>query len=84
MHEEIVVKTCSFCGSTPVFELGKRENCQLHGEPYQPMIIKCKNHQCFVKPSTTGGDIFNGGETEARKQVAKQWNKRTACATNLH
>jgi hypothetical protein len=72
---------CPFCGNAPYFELGKRGNCQLHGEPFQSIIIRCKKSDCPAKPLIAAGDIFNGGEAKAKKEAAKLWNTRADSAS---
>jgi len=69
---------CPFCGSLPRVELGKKGSCQLHGEPFQPVIVRCADHDCFANPKVQAGDIFNGGEVEARKTAINKWNRRSA------
>jgi len=70
------LEKCPFCNSQPYFGLGKKGNCQLHGEPFQSVVIFCKKHECPAKPKVEGGDIYNGGEAKARIEVAKLWNRR--------
>lgn len=67
---------CPFCNSQPFIEDGKRGSCQLHGEPFQPIIIRCKKHECHAKPSISWGDIYNGGRLKAIQEAAQKWNKR--------
>ena len=67
---------CPFCGDTPYIDLGKRGTCQLHGEPFQSVIIHCKKHECPAKPSISAGDIYNGGKAQAENDAIKKWNKR--------
>lgn len=67
---------CPFCGNAPFVVLGKRGNCQLHGEPFQAVVIRCKKHDCPAKPLVSAGDIYNGGEQKARGEAAKVWNRR--------
>jgi hypothetical protein len=55
--------------------LGKKGSCQLHGEPMQSVTLACRMG-CRVRPSVSGGDIFNGGESQARNEVARIWNTR--------
>lgn len=68
---------CPFCGSKPRVELGKRGSCQLHGEPFQAVLIRCAKHECPAKPSVADGDIFNGGERKARQEAIAAWNTRS-------
>lgn len=69
-------KRCPFCGSVPYIDLGKRGNCQLHGEPYQSVIVHCKNTSCAARPSITAGDIYNGGKPKAEDEAIALWNRR--------
>lgn len=75
------LKPCPFCGQLPFWELGKQNSCQLHGEPYQAVVIRCKDVDCWVKPKVEGGDIFNGGEGQARRKVAERWNRQETLTT---
>jgi hypothetical protein len=70
------LKLCPFCGSKPKIKLGKKGHCQLHGDPYQGVVIYCDNHECKIKCGVEAGDIYNGGETKAREEVKKIWNTR--------
>jgi len=72
------LEKCPFCGSTTYIDLGKKGSCQLHGEPFQSIIIHCKKHECPAKPKVEGGDIYNGGKEKAIKEVSIKWNTRTA------
>lgn len=74
MSEEL--KPCPFCGSKPVVEQGKVHYCQLHGDPFQAVIIKCKNSGCPARPKVEDGDIHNGGFHQARDKAASSWNNR--------
>ena len=69
---------CPFCGSKPIVELGKLTSCQLHGEPSQAVVIRCKSNECRAKPSVSAGDKYNGGEAKARGEAITVWNKREA------
>ena len=43
--KSIKLLKCPFCGSTPHKGVGKIENCQTHGEPFQRFWIACpKGH----------------------------------------
>ena len=77
MTDILFLKECPFCGSKPFIELGKRGSCQLHGEPYQAIVIRCKKHECPAKPRIEAGDIYNGGEGKAKNEAANIWNTRT-------
>ena len=66
---------CPFCGKTPRLEKGKKSFCQLHGEPSQPMIVRCANTSC-CRPQWAAGDVFNGGEEKAKLEVIEKWNTR--------
>lgn len=68
---------CPFCGSRPRIELGKRGSCQLHGEPFQSVLIRCAKYECPCKPKCEAGDIFNGGKELAEKEAIAKWNNRT-------
>jgi len=70
------LEPCPFCGGRPRAILGKKGHCQLHGDPFQPVIIQCKNGNCRIKPQVEGGDIFNGGEVRAHNEAAARWNTR--------
>ncbi len=67
---------CPFCGSTPKIRHGKLGHCQLHGDPFQDIIVKCCNHNCVASPSVKAGDIYNGGLDLARKKAVEKWNIR--------
>lgn len=69
-------KTCPFCGSIPYIGLGKQGSCQLHGEPFQSVIVHCKSPVCYARPSISGGDIYNGGKEKAELEAIKIWNRR--------
>ncbi len=58
MSKELELLPCPFCGSRAVIELGKRESCQLHGEPFQGVVIRCKKHECFAKPKIEADKLF--------------------------
>lgn len=60
-------KPCPFCGSSPVKELSKVQYCQLHGDPHQDIIIRCKSSLCPANPKVSGYDEDNAIE---------RWNKR--------
>lgn len=70
------LKPCPFCLSKPSIETGKLYHCQLHGEPSQAIVIRCKNNSCFARPSIQAGDIYNGGKNKAQLQAIKKWNTR--------
>jgi hypothetical protein len=45
----------------------------------QPVLIRCANPKCPVKPSFEHGDIFSaGGEARAQREAANIWNTRPA------
>jgi hypothetical protein len=67
---------CPFCGSKPFVEQGKRGSCQLHGEPFQSVVIRCKKQECPAKPLIQAGDIFNGGYEKAKAEAVAIWNTR--------
>ncbi len=69
-------KPCPFCGNIPFIDLGKRGNCQLHGEPFQSVIVHCKKSDCAAKPSVQAGDIYNGGKEKAENEAIGVWNRR--------
>lgn len=71
-------KPCPFCGSIPYIDLGKRGTCQLHGEPFQSVLIHCKKHECPAHPSIAAGDIYNGGKELAEDEAIEKWNTRSA------
>lgn len=70
------LKPCPFCASNPVVENGKTTYCQLDGGPIQPIIIRCKKHECYSRPSVSGGDIHNGGRQKAIEEAARRWDGR--------
>ena len=74
---------CPFCGSQPRIERGKRGSCQLHGEPFQGVVIRCAKHECPVKPKVQAGDIFNGGEEKAKQEAIQIWNTRIPAQDGL-
>lgn len=55
---------------------GKKGHCQLHGDPYQGIIIKCSNPYCFAREGASFGDIYNGGERKAKDEAIQKWNSR--------
>ena len=69
---------CKCCGSRPFIDKGKRGSCQLHGEPFQAILIVCKKRECAAKPKVEGGDIFNGGEQKAKLEAIDKWNRVNA------
>lgn len=71
-------KICPFCGSIPFVEQGKKGNCQLHGEPFQAVVVHCKKHECPAKPRISAGDIFNGGYEKAADEAISLWNRRAS------
>lgn len=77
------LKTCPFCGCAPSMHLGKRTGCQLHGDPSQPVVIKCNYEKCPAKPMITAGDVYAGCDTvtpenklKAEQEAAEIWNRR--------
>ena len=74
-------KTCPYCGSIPYVDLGKQGSCQLHGEPFQAVLIHCKNYKCPAKPRVEAGDIYNGGNEKAWAKAIQLWNTRADDAT---
>lgn len=74
----VELKNCPFCGSKPKLFLGKKRSCQLHGNPYQGIIIKCSNPYCIAKDGSEFGDVFDGGEQKARQEAVDKWNTRAA------
>ena len=70
------LKDCPFCGEKPFIEDGKRGNCQLHGEPFQPIVIRCHCRSCPARPAISAGDIYNGGRDKAILEAAKVWATR--------
>lgn len=75
MVEKITLDPCPWCGKTPVWGLGQRTYCQLHGEPRQPVRVKCQNDLCPVKPKLETGDIHLAGTQAARLEASKRWNR---------
>lgn len=67
---------CPFCRSIPKVDLGRKGYCQLHGDPYQPVIVSCSNRECAASACVSAGDIYNGGEPKARLEAIAIWNKR--------
>lgn len=77
--DENGLKPCPFCGSKPLIHLGKKNYCQLHGDPYQGYIVKCSNGYCVARNGIGGvGDIFNGGKEKAYAEAVSKWNTRAA------
>lgn len=74
MSEEL--KPCPFCGGKPRVDLDKITYCQLHGEPSQTVRVYCYRSDCAAKPSVSAGDVYNGGETAARRVAIAAWNRR--------
>jgi hypothetical protein len=58
----------------PVTGLAKHHHCQLHGEPSQAVIVRCKTVLCPAKPCVAAGDIYNGGKEKARNEAIAKWN----------
>ena len=69
-------KPCPFCGSIPFIDRGKQGSCQLHGEPFQAVLIHCKKHECAARPKIEAGDIYNGGWEKAEAEAIERWNRR--------
>jgi len=67
---------CPFCGRVPIVHLGKKGHCQLHGDPYQAVVVACRTSDCSAKPSVAAGDLYNGGEAKAKKEAIALWNRR--------
>ena len=67
---------CPFCGGRPRVDLAKKTFCQLHGEPSQQVTVYCYHADCVSKPSVSAGDVFNGGEAQAREKAIAAWNRR--------
>ncbi len=67
---------CPWCGKKPIVGLGKKGSCQLHGEPYQCVVISCTWQECPARPCVSRGDIYNGGRPLAQKEAAEVWNTR--------
>jgi hypothetical protein len=70
------IENCPFCGAVPKIEHAKITYCQLHGEPAQEIIVKCKNPDCSSNPSVRAGDVYNGGVDKARQEAISKWNTR--------
>ena len=68
------LKPCPLCDAKPKIYLGKKKYCQLHGDPYQPVIISCTTSTHSIR--VEAGNIYDGGEDLARKEAAKIWNTR--------
>ena len=62
---------CPFCGGRPRVDLAKKTFCQLHGEPSQQVTVYCYHADCVSKPSVSAGDVFNGGEAQARERPSQ-------------
>lgn len=77
---QTTVQPCPFCGSNPRVERGKKGHCSLHGDPFQPIIVRCAAAKCPAKPHVAGGDVFNGGEAGARAAAIARWNTRAPLA----
>lgn len=69
-------KPCPFCGFLPYVDLGKKGSCQLHGEPFQSVLVHCKKQECPAKPSIQAGDIYDGGKDKAEEEAVAKWNRR--------
>ena len=67
---------CPFCGSIPIYSLGKRGSCQMHGDPFQAVIVRCNNSRCPANPRVEAGDVYNGGEAQAKAKASEKWNER--------
>jgi hypothetical protein len=60
--------------------MGKKQGCQLHGEPSQSVTMHCRKN-CIGKIWVEAGDIYNGGKEEATQEAIEVWNKKiTSCA----
>lgn len=66
------VRLCPFCQSKPVFGLGRKTGCQLHGDPIQYVTLGCKNRDCPAAPTVTGGDMYQNGEGQYFKETEKK------------
>jgi hypothetical protein len=80
---------CAYCGQKPSFGLTVKRGCQMHGDPIQHVILKCKNVRCPAQPQIKGGDIYLWGETGdglakgkrlAREEAIRIWNTRADTA----
>jgi hypothetical protein len=67
---------CPFCGAKPKLGMGQKGHCQLHGEPFQPVTIKCSNGYCIASGGVSVGDVYNGGHQAANDKARKKWNQR--------
>lgn len=77
MTEQLKILPCPFCGGDkPKIFQGKKGSCQLRGEPYQSIIIKCEKDRCPVKPKVEAGDIYCGGYEQAKRAAVAKWNTR--------
>ena len=77
---KVLVSNCPFCGSNPRIEDGKKAYCQLHGDPSQPVVIRCADGSCPSNPCVKGGNIFNGGRPKAVGEAIRRWNTRVTSA----
>ncbi len=73
-HED-ELKACPFCGRKPIIGLGKKQGCQLHGEPMQSVTVSCS---CEFHPAVHTGDINNGGKFKAQQEAIAKWNTRAS------
>jgi len=73
---ERIVLDCPFCGKKPQVALGKKNYCQLHGDPYQGVRVFCVENYCPAKPAIQAGDVYNGGEWKAMDEAIVLWNRR--------
>lgn len=73
---ELKLLPCPFCGAIPRVELGKKGHCSLHGEPFQPVVVRCATSDCPANPQVSAGDIFNGGRASAQAKAVTLWNRR--------
>lgn len=78
MSKQTTPLPCPFCGRAPRVTRGKKGHCQLHGEPFQAVRVACETSDCVANPAIEGGDIYNGGEPQARAQAVARWNTRAA------
>ncbi len=73
--------SCVFCGGRAAWKLSKTRYCQLHGDPYQDVIVFCdhqkpnysnesnaKRTNCGVRPEVSAGDM---------ERAFELWNTRS-------
>jgi len=70
---------CPFCKGKMTRGLGAKTGCQMHGDPIQHVLLKCRNQSCPVKPEMRGDDRYRGSEEpkydkQVRDELDDRWN----------